>query len=349
MGRDAALMKQKRLNYGYAPGVVLSLAVAVVSLLVEQAERLLTGTVWLEGLVLAILLGTIVRTVWMPSARYHSGIHFTAHRVLEWAVALMGGTISAGVVLRAGPVLLFGIVVTVCVTILAGIAIGRALKLPTKMAILIACGNAICGNSAIAAIAPVIDADSDDVATSVAFTAVLGIIVVVALPIIAHGLGLTAEGGGMLAGLTVYAVPQVLAAAGPMGPVAVQMGTVVKLVRVLMLGPVVAGFSLLHARTELARDASICRFGVTRFLPPFILAFMALMALRSVGLLPDAVVVPLHVTSNVLTIVAMAGLGLTVDLRGVCAAGMKTIACVTLSLFLLGAAALCVVRLCCHA
>lgn len=82
------------------------------------------------------------------------------------------------------------------------------------MAMLVACGNAICGNSAIAAVAPVINAESDDIATSIAFTAVLGIVVVIALPVAAHHLHLSPYAGGALAGLTVYAVPQVVAMAG---------------------------------------------------------------------------------------------------------------------------------------
>jgi uncharacterized membrane protein YadS len=105
--------------------------------------------------------------------------------------------------------------------------------------VLVACGNSICGNSAIAAVAPVIGADGEDVAASIAFTAVLGVVVVLLLPFLAPLLHLSGLQYGVLAGLTVYAVPQVLAATAPLGMVAVQMGTLVKLVRVLMLGPVV--------------------------------------------------------------------------------------------------------------
>ena len=120
------------------------------------------------------------------------------------------------------------------------------------MAILIACGNSICGNSAIAAVAPVIGAHSDDVAASISFTAVLGVIVVLTLPLLVPVLQLSLTQYGVLAGLTVYAVPQVLAATLPIGALSNQVGTVVKLVRVLMLGPVVLGLSLLarDLRTE---------------------------------------------------------------------------------------------------
>ena len=330
----------------YVPGLLLSLAVTGAALLLERAEIALAGSAWVEALVLAIMAGTVVRTIWTPPDHFHAGIRLSAHTLLEVAVALMGATISVGVLVKAGPALILGIVTTVVAAIALSFVLGRLLGLPGKMAVLVACGNAICGNSAIAAVAPAIDAESDDVATAIAFTAVLGVAVVIALPGIVHGLGLTPVAGGVLAGLTVYAVPQVLAAAAPMGPAAMQLGTLVKLVRVLMLGPVVAGLSLIQARR--ARDAREERqpFRITRFLPAFILIFLALMLARSLNLLSDAVVAPAHFASGLLTVVAMAGLGLGVDLRSVSAAGPRVVSVVTLSLLLLGVIALVVVKLC---
>src|SRR5205085_10254017 len=120
--------------------------------------------------------------------------------------------------------------------------------------VLVACGNAICGNSAIAAVAPVIGAESDDVASSIAFTAVLGVLVVLGLPLLMVPLGLSTYQYGVLAGLTVYAVPQVLAATLPVSALSGQVGTLVKLVRVLMLGPVVLGLSLARGRKARAAE-----------------------------------------------------------------------------------------------
>lgn len=327
------------------PGLALCAGVAVVSSAIERLEVAATGRPWLEALVVAILVGTAIRTAWRPPARYDAGIFCATKTMLEMAVVLMGATISFGAILAAGLPLLAGIVATVFVAIGASFLLGRALGLPYRMALLVACGNAICGNSAIAAVAPVIDADSDDVATSIAFTAVLGVAVVLALPAIAHVLRLGPLAGGALAGLTVYAVPQVLAAAAPMGPTAVQLATLVKLVRVLMLGPVVAVLSLVKARRDEARLDPGRRHSIGHFLPGFIVAFLALAAARSFALFPDALVAPAHAASNALTVVAMAGLGLGVDLRNVSAAGPRVTVTVTLSLLLLSAIALVVLRL----
>lgn len=327
------------------PGLALSMGVAGVALLVERTEILVTGKPWLEALVIAILLGSIIRTLWTPPRTFGPGIDCAARTVLELAVAIMGATVSFGAIAVAGLPLIASIVGIVLSAIAVSFLIGRLLGLPGKMALLVACGNAICGNSAIAAVALVIDAESDDVATSIAFTAVLGIGVVIALPVIAAWLHLSATASGVLAGLTVYAVPQVIAAAGPMGSAAVQIGTLVKLVRVLMLGPVVTGLSLLLARRKAENEQATNRHSILTLMPPFILAFLALATANSAGLFPRALAVPANDLSGYLTILAMAGLGLGVDLRSVSAAGPRVIFVVSISLLALGSMAFMALRL----
>jgi len=199
------------------------------------------------------------------------------------------------------------------------------------LAVLVACGNSICGNSAIAAVAPVIDADGEDVASSIAFTAVLGVAVVLALPLLDRILVLTPLQYGVFAGMTVYAVPQVLAAAAPVSQISLQIGTLVKLVRVLMLGPVVLGLSL--CRRDGGRRQSL---PVSHLVPWFIVGFLVLMTLRSAGGLPAAVLVPAHAASAWLTSMSMAALGLGVDARAVLRAGGKVMTTVVVSLVGLG-------------
>lgn len=221
------------------PGFLLCLTVSAAATTLERLEAPAFGRVWLEALVLAILLGTILRTLWTPSAHWFAGVNFCAKTLLEVAVLLLGASVSAQTIMAAGPRLLIGIAIVVATAIAASYGLGRLLGLPHRMATLVACGNSICGNSAIAAVAPVIGADGEDVSASIAFTAVLGIFAVLTLPVLEPLLHLSGLQYGVLAGLTVYAVPQVLAATTPIGAIAMQMGTLVKLVRVLMLGPVV--------------------------------------------------------------------------------------------------------------
>ncbi len=331
-----------------APGTLLCVAIGVAGILLQRAEAAWFGRAWLEALVIAILLGAGVRTVWTPSPLWREGIEFSAQTLLEIAVALLGATISAGAVIGAGLSLLAAILCVVSVTIFVSYAIGRLLGLSQRMATLVACGNSICGNSAIAAVATVIGADGGEVAASIAFTAVLGVVVVIGLPFLAGPLHMTAHGYGIFAGLTVYAVPQVLAATAPISSASAQIGTLVKLVRVLMLGPVVLVLSLLMRAGRIApsplsagrtRDATH-GLALFQFVPWFIVAFLVLIAAHSVNLLPQSAIAAAGVLANGLAIVSMAALGLGVDIRAVARSGARVTLAVIFSLLFLGCVAL---------
>ena len=331
------------------PGIILCSFVAAVAYGLEAVERALFGKAWMEALVIAILVGTAIRSIWSLDGKWHAGINFCAKYLLEIAIVLLGASLSGAALLSIGPELLIGIAGVVATSIAVSFCIGKLLGLPVRMALLVACGNSICGNSAIAAVAPVIGADSDDVAASIAFTAVLGVAVVLGLPLLGLNWGLNEIGYGALAGLTVYAVPQVIAAASPLGAAAVQMGMIVKLVRVLMLGPVCVLLSLMaprlppqvHLHGEIVLDrAGARRPGLFHLLPWFIIGFVALAACRSLSVLPAVTIAPMGDAAAPLTVVSMAALGLGVDVRSVAQAGGRVTIAVVLSLFSLSAISL---------
>jgi uncharacterized integral membrane protein (TIGR00698 family) len=313
------------------PGIALSAAVTAATVSLERAETILFGHAWLESLVLAILLGTVVRTALTVPASCEAGIRFSARTVLELAVMLLGASVSAGAVVAHGLPLLAGIALAVVLAIVFSYAVGRLLRLPHEMAVLVACGNSICGNSAIAAVAPVINADGKDVASSIAFTAVLGVAVVLVLPLLDRALALTPQQYGVFTGMTVYAVPQVLAAAAPVSQASLQIGTLVKLVRVLMLGPVVLVLVLAPSVSR-RTGGTQPSLPLAQLVPWFIVGFLVLMTLRSSGALPAALLAPAHVASGWLTSMSMAALGLGVDARAVLGAGGKVTTTVVVSL-----------------
>jgi len=330
---------------GLLPGVVLCLGVTLVSLGLQELETLGFAHPYVEALVIAILLGTALRTAWEPSDRWRAGVAFSAKQLLELAVMLLGASISFAAVAASGLLLIGVIVAIVIIAIATSYVIARALGLPTRLSILIACGNSICGNSAIAAVAPVIGADGEDIASSISFTAVLGVLMVLGLPLLIPLLKLSANQYGILSGLTVYAVPQVLAATVPAGLVSTQVGTLVKLVRVLMLGPVVVGFSLFGRALRGEVTEAPKHLPLFRLVPWFILGFLVLAALRSLALVPDAAIAPITKIASFLTVVSMAALGLGVDVRVLGRVGGKVTAAVTLSLLLLLLMSLGAVRL----
>jgi uncharacterized integral membrane protein (TIGR00698 family) len=318
------------------PGFLLCGAITLAAVLLQDVEVYFVGQPYLEALVLAILLGVAVRTAWKPGPAFNPGINFSAKFVLECAIVILGASVSFATIMALGPLLIFGIAAIVSIAIGGSYMICRLLGLPQRMSILVACGNSICGNSAIAAVAPVIGADGDDVASSISFTAVLGVIVVLTLPLLVPVLNLSLTQYGVLAGLTVYAVPQVLAATLPIGALSNQVGTVIKLVRVLLLGPVVLGFSLFAGHIRPAHSRPNRRPRVDELVPWFIIGFLIVLLARSLGLIPLAVLPGVTKTAALLTTVAMAALGLGVDVRVVAKTGIRVTLAVTASLILLG-------------
>jgi uncharacterized integral membrane protein (TIGR00698 family) len=330
------------------PGIVICIAITIAAILLQEVEVRFAGQPYLEALVLAILLGVAIRTAWTPGPRWIPGISFSAKFVLEFAIVMLGASVSVTTILALGPVLIVGIACIVAVAIGSSYVICHAIGLPQRMSILIACGNSICGNSAIAALAPVIGADSDDVASSISFTAVLGVVVVLGLPFLVPVLQLSLTQYGVLAGLTVYAVPQVLAATLPIGALSNQVGTVIKLVRVLMLGPVVLGFSLFADRLRSASaHARSDRRGprLSELVPWFIIGFLIVLIVRSLGLIPQSLLPPITRVAALLTTVAMAALGLGVDVRVVARTGVRVTLAVTASLIVLGVMSYGLIRL----
>ncbi len=297
----------------FGPGVTLAVGLAVAAWLAQIVEQQLIGQAVIEALVIAILLGMIWRNIVGVRAAQTRGITFTGGKLLEVAVVLLGATIDLPALIQAGPILLTIIIVVVSINLTISPIIGRRLGLNHQLAVLVAVGNSICGNSAIAAVAPAIHAEAEDVASAVALTAVLGVVAVLTLPLAISALNLSFFQYGVLAGMSVYAVPQVLAATYPISAISGEIGTLVKLVRVLLLGPVVVFFSLQASKAS----GETQRKPLLQYVPWFVIGFIVLAALRSIGIVPAGAGDAIKELSRLMTIAAMAALGLSVDFRAV--------------------------------
>ena len=211
------------------------------------------------------------------------------------------------------------------------------IKVDQKLGILIALGTAICGGTAIAVAAPVIEADDRDTAFAIATVTLFGMIAVFVFPLIGHAAAMTQLEFGVWAGTAVHATPQVVATGFAYGPEAGDIATIVKLVRVLLLAPLVIGLGIWYARSKRRRQiAHVTKIGKWRSLfPPFIAGFLGLALANTLNLLPNFTLhledsylweaEDLHVVlaklvtwvSTFLLTIAMAGVGLGVDLRGI--------------------------------
>ncbi|MBB3135468.1 putative integral membrane protein (TIGR00698 family) [Rhizobium pisi] len=303
-------------------------------------QLIIFGAHWIGSLVLAILTGIAVRSSVCLPQTFNPGIQFSAKTLLEIGVVLLGAALSTAAIRQAGLPLVGGIAVLVALSLAGSFLIGRLFGLSASLATLVACGNSICGNSAIAAAAPVIGAKPDDIAASIAFTAVLGIAAVLTLPLLHLFLGLNAVQYGVFSGLTAYAVPQVLAATASAGAVSTQVGTLVKLIRVMMLGPVILLLAAVHGRRPGGSAVNL-----RHVLPWFILGFAAMASLRSFDAIPAVLLPGMSAVSAAFTVTAMAALGLSVDVRSVADAGGRVLAAAALSLLALAALGLCLIGL----
>lgn len=317
------------------PGLLVCCGLAAAGLLAQGLQQRLLAHPIVEALVVALLLGVLVRHGLGPRPAWKPGIDFSGKTLLELGILLLGGTLDLGRLLAIGWPLLLCVSGTVVAALLFSVALSRTvLHLPRKPAILIAVGNAICGNSAIATVAPLIGATAEEVASTIALTAVLGVCLVIGLPMAYPYLHLQEGQYGALVGLSVYAVPQVLAASYPVGTQASLMATLVKLARVLFLAPVALFFAL---RRPVASPASTAtkRPRLFQLLPWFILGFLCSATLRTLQIIPTAAVPTLQLASRGLTVLAMAALGLSVDLRALRKTGGRTALAVLCSLALL--------------
>ena len=324
------------------PGIGLAALLGGLSLGLHALQGRFLAHPPLESLVLALLLGVVFRQVFGVIPRCLPGQSFCAKQLLEVAVLLLGATMDVRQVVAGGPRLLIAVALVVGISLPGGVLLSRWLfRLERKPAVLIAVGNAICGNSAIATVAPLIAASTTEVAGAIAFTALLGVGLVLLLPFAIPLFGLSHSQYGVLVGLSVYAVPQVLAASYPVSEVAGQSATRVKLIRVLFLAPVAVFFSLREG-VRAAADSNQAasgnrkpRLSFRQLVPWFIAGFLVLSALRSVGLISVSVASGIKEASRLLTIMGMAALGLSVDVHALRMAGRRTAGAVLTSLLLL--------------
>jgi uncharacterized integral membrane protein (TIGR00698 family) len=323
-------------------GVLLAVALSALATVLAAVQERVVGTALIEPLVLALLLGVLVRNVVPNPLPYLSGAGFVAKQLLELGVGLLGASVDLREILAAGSHLIALIVLTVVLGMAGSYAIGRVAGLPHRLAVLVAVGNAICGNSAIAAVAPVIRATKREVVSAIALTAVLGVCLVLALPLAIGWFGLDHYQYGVLAGMSVYAVPQVIAAAFPVSQLSGEVATLVKLSRVVLLGPVVVVLALLHRGRGASGEVP---HGWQVYVPWFVALFLGLAVVRSLGLLPEWLVSPAREGSRGLTLLAMAGLGFGVELVSVGRSGPLVAIVVVASLLLMAALTLLLLHL----
>jgi uncharacterized integral membrane protein (TIGR00698 family) len=320
------------------PGLYLAAAVAI-------SARFLHGLIpnpnmarAISEVFIAVLLGLHVRNAIQFSARFEPGIKFALQRILRLGIILLGLRLSVQDVIRTGLSSL--LLILACVTFALGLAylFGRLLKIPPRLAALIGVGTAICGNSAIVATAPVIEARDEDVSYAVATITFFGTLAVLIYPTLGYFAGMADHAFGLWAGTAILDTSQVLAAGIAFSDVARDVATVVKLVRNTLMAPIILLIGVAYANAQRKRDTSF-KMTPGKAVPWFVLAFLGMTVVRSVlnalGFTPMDVNNPndmvgaanmlkaLDEVAKFAILMALAAIGLSTDIGSVRRTGAK--------------------------
>ncbi len=308
----------------WLPGVLLALGLAGVAMALSQID-VIGKTLGLGPVVLAIIIGAVLRnTVSLPSW-LQPGIRVSVKQVLSVAIVLLGFELSLQDVIGIGGGGLIVVTVVVGGTLVAAYGIGRALGLNRKLSALVATGCSICGTSAVVAADAVLDAGEKDCTYAVAVVSVLGTVSMFALPLMQIVLSLPETLYGVWAGASIHSVGQAVAAGFAVGGEAGSTASLIKLTRVIYLAPVAIGLSLLAARwnrasgstelgnTELGNtDAVAAKPGSRPGIPWFVIGFIAVIGINSLGVVPGPATEALIQLDTVLLAMAMAAMGLEI-------------------------------------
>ncbi len=308
------------------PGLALAVALALVATAIGTAAPVVGGPV--SGVVLGVLVGVLVRRRADAAAvaALSPGLKLASKLVLQVAVVLLGARLSLAQVAQVGLDSLPVMLGTVLVCLVAAAALGRLLGIDRELRVLIGTGTAICGASAIAAVTPVVRASSSNVAYALSTVFAFNVAAVLLFPPLGQLLGMDQEAFGLFAGTAVNDTSSVVAAATTFGSVAADHAVVVKLVRTLLIIPIVVGLAVLVARRDrlAAGDAAGApRPAVWRLVPWFLVGFLLLATLNSVGLVPETWHDPLATAATFLITVALTAIGLSTDVPALRAAGLK--------------------------
>lgn len=293
----------------------------------------------IDALFMAVLLGVLLRNL-VPKTQVHKAeISAWSKRLLPWAIALMGARLDIHE-LMAGSGLSLALSAA-CVALGLGLTmgIGKLMGLGLRFSALLGAGTAICGSTAIAILSPVIRARSEETALSITTVTALGTVAIVALPPLGHALDMSEAAFGLWAGLAVHATPQVVATGFAFGPQAGSIALVVKLIRILLLIPLVILAQIFLGQAE---DEQLSRAAkIKKLFPPFILGFLLFVGANSLGYLSFEVQEGLSLSkvmvkiSSWLFAVAMVGVGYGVDAKSSLKIGPRPFAVGTLAFLIL--------------
>lgn len=311
------------------PGILLCLAIAIPSWFIGTAFPIIGGAV------IAILAGMVLTLIIKNKDVLDSGIKFTSKKVLQWAVILLGFGMDLNVVLETGKQSLPIIICTIGISLIMAFLINKFIKMPAKVATLIGVGSSICGGSAIAATAPVIDADEEEVAQSISVIFLFNVLAALLFPSFGQLIGFDTTSGeafGIFAGTAVNDMSSVTATASTwdgmfnLGTATLDKAVTVKMTRTLAIIPITLVLAFARAKKQKSNNAG--KINIKKIFPFFILFFIGASIITTIavscGVNAD-LFDPLKTLSKFLIVMAMAAIGMNTNIVKLVKSGAKPI------------------------
>lgn len=297
-------------------GILICLVIAIPSWLLGKMFPVIGGAV------IAIIAGMVIALFWRDKGGAEAGIKWTSKIILQTAVVLLGFGMNLGVIFQTGKQSLPIIICTITTSLVIAGILHKVLKVPANTSILVGVGSSICGGSAIAATAPVIDADDDEIAQSIAVIFFFNVLAAIFFPILGKAIGFDTIHGdafGIFAGTAINDTSSVTAAASTwdsmwnLGSETLNKAVTVKLTRTLAIIPITLGLSLMRARKSVKEGKTTNSFSLKRAFPMFVLYFVIAAVITTVCVhigIDAAIFEPVKELSKFMIIMAMAAIGL---------------------------------------
>ena len=302
-------------------GIAICFAVAGFSVLLEE---MIPGGM-LGASIIALFTGTIINSFFHPDWM-KPALKFASKRILKIAIILLGASLSINTIMSVGKMTFFVMIFTFAMCFGGGYFIRKLFGLNWKLSNLISAGTGICGGSAVAAIAPVIDADDKDIAFAMSSTFLFDMVMVALYPLMGRALGMSDIAYGIWSGTSVNDTASVVASGYAFSEAAGDFATMVKLTRTIAIIPTVLVFAWIGTRIkqkEMQATGDGKKVNMMKIIPWFIGGFLLLAIANSVGLIPATVYGMMKSTSKFLMVTALAAIGLNTSLTDFKKAGLK--------------------------
>jgi uncharacterized integral membrane protein (TIGR00698 family) len=307
----------------YVPGLGLLLAIAIPAMLIQH-QITVSGRAVVSAVAIAIVIGVLLRNLVGLPGPCKPGVGLAVKRLLRIGIAMLGAQLSLGQVLRTGGKAVVVVALCILLAILVVRFLSTRMGLSDRLGTLLGVGTSICGVSAIVATAPAIEAKQEETSLAVATITVFGLLAVVIYPLLGRLLGLTDGFFGAWAGTAVNDTSQVVATGLIYSQEAGEVATVVKLTRNLFMAPVIVVLSSWYLRKGQGSGArGGGKIPLKNAVPGFVLGFVAMAVLNSLGVFPAAVLDLIKTASSWLIVIALAGVGVETNLASLRTIGFR--------------------------